>query len=118
MDGGVSTFAHRKLRELVKTPLLQTEHIRLPEQHMNFILADGTDYVRVGAHEDGGITGAMKIFHACESVGLDVETHGPDPGAPTSNVGGTKHQLLRDWDWFTPTSKQTSRRSGSTTPTT
>ena len=79
MDGGVSTFAHRKLRQLIKTPLLQTEHIRLPEQHMNFVLAEGTDYVRVGAHEDGGITGAMKIFHACESVGLDVETHGPDP---------------------------------------
>jgi L-alanine-DL-glutamate epimerase-like enolase superfamily enzyme len=79
MDGGVSTFAHRKLRQMIKTPLLQTEHIRLPEQHMNFVIADGTDYVRVGAHEDGGITGAMKIFHACESVGLDVETHGPDP---------------------------------------
>ncbi len=79
MDGGVSTFAHRKLRQLVKTPLLQTEHIRLPEQHMNFVIADGTDYVRVGAHEDGGITGALKIFHACESVGLDVETHGPGP---------------------------------------
>ena len=79
MDGGVSTFAHRKIRDFVKTPLLQTEHIRLPEQHMNFVIADGTDYVRVGAHEDGGITGAMKIFHACESVGLDVETHGPGP---------------------------------------
>ena len=79
MDGGVSTFAHRKLRQMIKTPLLQTEHIRLPEQHMNFVIADGTDYVRVGAHEDGGITGAMKIFHASESVGLDVETHGPDP---------------------------------------
>ena len=79
MDGGVSTFAHRKLRQMIKTPLLQTEHIRLPEQHMNFVIAEGTDYVRVGAHEDGGITGAMKIFHACESVGLDVETHGPDP---------------------------------------
>ena len=79
MDGGVSTFVHRKLRELIKTPLLQTEHIRMPEQHMNFVIADGTDYVRVGAHEDGGITGAMKIFHACESVGLDVETHGPGP---------------------------------------
>ena len=79
MDGGVSTFAHRKLRQLIKTPLLQTEHIRMPEQHMNFIIADGTDYVRVGAHEDGGITGALKIFHACESVGLDVETHGPGP---------------------------------------
>ena len=79
MDGGVSTFVHRKLRQLIKTPLLQTEHIRLPEQHMNFVIADGTDYVRVGAHEDGGITGALKIFHACESVGLDVETHGPGP---------------------------------------
>lgn len=79
MDNGTSSFAHRKLRQLIKTPLLQTEHIRGPEQHMNFILADGTDYVRVGAHEDGGITGALKIFHACEALGLDVETHGPGP---------------------------------------
>lgn len=78
-DGGVSQFAHRKLRQMVKTPLLQTEHIRMLEQHVDFIVADATDYVRAGAHEDGGITGAMKIAHASEGFGLDVELHGPGP---------------------------------------
>jgi L-alanine-DL-glutamate epimerase-like enolase superfamily enzyme len=78
-DGGVSQFAHRKLRQMVKTPLLQTEHIRLLEQHVDFIVADATDYVRAGAHEDGGITGAMKIAHASEGFGLDMELHGPGP---------------------------------------
>ena len=78
-DGGVSQFAHRKLRQMIKTPILQTEHIRLLEQHVDFIVADATDYVRCGAHEDGGITGAMKIAHASEGFGLDVELHGPGP---------------------------------------
>ncbi|MDP7627562.1 MAG: enolase C-terminal domain-like protein [SAR202 cluster bacterium] len=78
-DNGVSQFAHRKLRQMVKTPILQTEHIRLLEQHVDFIVADATDYVRCGAHEDGGITGAMKIAHATEGFGLDVELHGPGP---------------------------------------
>ena len=78
-DNGVSQFAHRKLRQLVKTPLLQTEHIRLLEQHVDFIVADATDYVRSGAHEDGGVTGAMKIAHASEGFGLDMELHGPGP---------------------------------------
>jgi len=78
-DGGVSQFAHRKLRHMIKTPILQTEHIRLLEQHVDFIIADATDYVRCGAHEDGGITGAMKIAHASEGFGLDVELHGPGP---------------------------------------
>jgi L-alanine-DL-glutamate epimerase-like enolase superfamily enzyme len=78
-DGGVSQFAHRKLRQMIKTPILQTEHIRLLEQHVNFIISDSTDYVRAGAHEDGGITGTMKIAAASEGFGLDVETHGPGP---------------------------------------
>ncbi len=78
-DGGVSQFAHRKLRHMIKTPILQTEHIRLLEQHVDFIVADATDYVRCGAHEDGGITGAMKIAHASEGFGLDAELHGPGP---------------------------------------
>lgn len=78
-DGGVSQFAHRKLRQMIKTPILQTEHIRLLEQHVDFITADSTDYVRAGAHEDGGITGTMKIAHASEGFGLDVELHGPGP---------------------------------------
>ena len=76
-DGGVSQFAHAKLRQLIKTPILQTEHIRLLEQHVDFINAGATDFVRAGAHEDGGITGAMKIAHASEGFGLDVELHGP-----------------------------------------
>ena len=78
-DGGVSQFVHRKLRQMVKTPILQTEHIRLLEQHVDFIVADATDLVRAGAHEDGGITGVMKIAHASEGFGLDVELHGPGP---------------------------------------
>jgi L-alanine-DL-glutamate epimerase-like enolase superfamily enzyme len=78
-DGGVSHTGHRRLRELIKTPLLQTEHVRLLEQHVNFITAGATDFVRAGAHEDGGITGAMKIAHAAEGFGLDVELHGPGP---------------------------------------
>ena len=64
---------------MIKTPILQTEHIRLLEQHVDFIVADATDYVRCGAHEDGGITGAMKIAHASEGFGLDVELPGPGP---------------------------------------
>jgi L-alanine-DL-glutamate epimerase-like enolase superfamily enzyme len=78
-DNGVSQFAHRKLRQMMKTPILQTEHIRLLEQHVDFILAEATDFVRCGAHEDGGITGAMKIAHASEGFGLDMELHGPGP---------------------------------------
>ncbi len=74
-DGGVSIFAHRKLRELLKTPLLQTEHIFGLEQHVDFIVNGGTDFVRTGVHEDGGITGAMKVAHAAEGFGLDVEFH-------------------------------------------
>ena len=75
-DGGVSIFGHKKLRELIKTPILQTEHIFGLEQHVDFIVNGGTDFVRTGTYEDGGITGAMKIAHAAEGFGLDVEFHG------------------------------------------
>jgi L-alanine-DL-glutamate epimerase-like enolase superfamily enzyme len=75
-DGGVSIFAHKKLRSLIRTPLLQTEHIFGLEQHVDFIVNGGTDFVRTGVYEDGGITGAMKVAHAAEGFGLDVEFHG------------------------------------------
>ncbi len=78
-DGGISAFAHRKLRQLVKTPLLQLEHVRGLEQHVDFIVADGTDFVRGDPDTDGGITGVMKIAHATEGFGLDIELHAP-PG--------------------------------------
>ena len=28
-----------------------------------------------------GITGVMKLAHACESIGMDIEFHGPGPAA-------------------------------------
>ena len=79
MDTGISQHAHRKLRQAIKTPILVTEHIRGLEQHVDFIAAEGTDLVRADANYDGGITGAMKIAHAAEGFGLDVEIHAPGP---------------------------------------
>jgi len=77
-DGGISQFAHRKLRQMIKTPLLQTEHVRSLEPHIDFVLADATDFVRGDVGYDG-ITGVMKLAHACEALGLDIEMHGPGP---------------------------------------
>ena len=78
-DAGISAFAHRKLRQMIKTPLLQGEHVRTLEPHVDFIVADATDFVRADADYDGGITGLMKIAHAAEGFGLDCEIHGPGP---------------------------------------
>jgi L-alanine-DL-glutamate epimerase-like enolase superfamily enzyme len=78
-DGGVSAFAHRKLRQLIKTPILIGEHVRSFEIHVDQIVADATDYVRADAYYDAGITGLMKIAHAAEGFGLDVEIHAPGP---------------------------------------
>jgi L-alanine-DL-glutamate epimerase-like enolase superfamily enzyme len=77
-DGGISQFAHRKLRQLIRTPLLLTEHVRTLEPHIDFALADATDYVRGDIGYDG-ITGVMKLAHACEALGIDIEFHGPGP---------------------------------------
>jgi len=79
-DSGVSAFAHKKLREIINTPILQTEHIRGLEQHVDFVLSGGTDFVRGDPDYDGGITGLMKLAHATEGLGLDLEVHvaGPD----------------------------------------
>ena len=77
-DGGISQFGHRKLRQLIRTPLLQTEHVRTLEPHVDFALADATDYLRGDVGYDG-ITGVMKLAHAAEGLGLDVEMHGPGP---------------------------------------
>lgn len=77
-DGGISQFGHRKLRELIKTPLLQTEHVRTLEPHVDFAIAGATDFLRGDVGYDG-ITGVMKLAHAAEGLGLDVEMHGPGP---------------------------------------
>lgn len=78
-DGGISSFAHRKLRQLIKTPILLGEHVRGFELHVDQIVADGTDFVRADADYDAGITGVMKLAHAAEGFGLDCEIHAPGP---------------------------------------
>ena len=75
--GGFSQYAHAKLREFIKTPLLMGEHIRGLESKADTIAAKATDYVRANAGVDGGITGVMKIAALAEAHGLDVELHGP-----------------------------------------
>jgi len=78
-DGGTSAFGHRKLRQIIKTPILLGEHIRGHELHVDNIVADGTDFVRADADYDCGITGLMKIAHSAEGFGLDVEIHAAGP---------------------------------------
>ncbi len=74
-EGGVSAQAHRKLRELISTPLLIGEHIRGIEAKVDLLVSGGTDYVRGDPVFDGGITGVMKLAHVAEGFGLDIELH-------------------------------------------
>jgi L-alanine-DL-glutamate epimerase-like enolase superfamily enzyme len=78
MDGGTSHFGHQRLKEFIKTPLLQAEKVRGLEEHVNFMLAKATDYVRGDPTWDG-ITATMKIAHAAEGLGVDIELHGSGP---------------------------------------
>lgn len=78
-DSGTSAFAHRKLREMIRTPLLQTEHVRGVEPKADFLVAGGTDFLRVDPEYDLGITGAMKIAHLAEAFGIDAEIHACGP---------------------------------------
>ena len=73
--GGISQFAHRKLRDFIKTPLLMGEHVRGLEAKADTIQSGAADYVRASIR-DGGITGLMKIAALAEAFGLDVELHG------------------------------------------
>jgi L-alanine-DL-glutamate epimerase-like enolase superfamily enzyme len=78
-DTGVSTFAHKLLRQRLTTPLLQTEHVRGVEPKMDFAMAGATDFLRADPEYDMGITGVMRIAHMAEALGLDVEFHAPGP---------------------------------------
>jgi L-alanine-DL-glutamate epimerase-like enolase superfamily enzyme len=78
-DTGVSAFAHSRLRQAIRTPLLMTEHVRGFEAKADFVLAGGTDLLRADPEYDMGITGALKIAHLAESLGIDVELHACGP---------------------------------------
>jgi L-alanine-DL-glutamate epimerase-like enolase superfamily enzyme len=78
-DSGVSALGHQRLREKLQTPLLVSEHVRGLEQKANFLLQGGCDMIHADPEYDMGITGAMKIAHFCEAVGLDVQLHACGP---------------------------------------
>ena len=77
-DGGVTPFSHAKLREMIKTPLLQGEQADTIAERMNLVLQKATDFVRadIGRH---GLTGSLKLAHAAETVGIDIEPHRSGP---------------------------------------
>ena len=74
-----SGFGNNRLRQMLKTPLLIGEHIRTLESKADFLIAGGTDFVRLDPEYDMGITGAIKIAHLAEAFGLDAEVHACGP---------------------------------------
>ena len=78
-DGGISQHSHRKLRQQLETPILQTEHVRGLEPFTDFIATESTDFVRADPESDAGITGAIKRARVAEGFGLDIEFHAPGP---------------------------------------
>jgi len=78
-DCGASAFAYRRLREKLKTPVLQTEYVNGFESKADFLMAGGTDMLRMDPEYDYGITGGMKIAHLAEALGIDVEVHACGP---------------------------------------
>jgi L-alanine-DL-glutamate epimerase-like enolase superfamily enzyme len=78
-DTGVAATGHQRLRQQLRTPLLVSEHVRGVEQKAAFLLAGGCDLIHADPEYDLGITGAMKIAHFCEALGLDVQLHACGP---------------------------------------
>lgn len=74
-DSGVSLYAHKRLKSMIKTPLLQGEHLHLVEAHTDMAIAEATDFWRADPEYDGGITGTMKVARAAEGFGMDLELH-------------------------------------------
>ncbi|MEE2659042.1 MAG: enolase C-terminal domain-like protein [Candidatus Latescibacterota bacterium] len=78
-DTGVSSVGHQRLREQLQTPILVSEHIRGLEQKASFLVNGGCDMIHADPEYDMGITGAMKIAHFCEGLGLDLQLHACGP---------------------------------------
>jgi L-alanine-DL-glutamate epimerase-like enolase superfamily enzyme len=78
-DSGLSVDGSRRLREKLETPLMVSEHVRGPEQKASFAIAGACDLFHVDPEYDRGITGALKINHFAESIGMDVQVHACGP---------------------------------------
>ncbi|WP_198664665.1 enolase C-terminal domain-like protein [Halorubrum sp. 48-1-W] len=75
-DTGQSINASKNLTRKLDTPMLGLEHVRTgPFGRADHMTAEAVELVRADVHQDGGITGAMKIANVAEAFGLDVELH-------------------------------------------
>lgn len=99
-DGGVTNFSHQRLRERLDTLLLQGEKVQTVEQRMDMILQGATDLIR-GDVAMQGLTGTMKLAHAAESVGIDIEPHGSGP-AQLHFMAATKNANYYEVVWVHP----------------
>jgi len=78
-DNGTSQHAQKKLRQMIRTPILALEHVRGLEPKADWIAAEATDFVRADPEYDLGVTGTMKTAHLAEAFGLDCEIHSAGP---------------------------------------
>ncbi len=78
-DSSTSMNGHRRLREKLTTPLLITEHVRGIELKAAFLAGGGCDMIHADPEYDLGITGAMKLAHFCEAMGMDIQLHAVGP---------------------------------------
>src|SRR5690606_19623542 len=79
VDVGRSFQAHRRLRESIRTPLLQGERLRGLELRAEMIVAGATDIMRADPEMDLGITGLLKVAHLAEAFGMDLEVANCSP---------------------------------------
>lgn len=78
-DNGISITGQQRLREQLKTPIVGSEYIRGLEIKADFLLRGGCDMLHADPEYDMGITGAMKLAHFSESLGLDIQMHACGP---------------------------------------
>ncbi len=78
-DNGISITGQKRLREQLKTPIVGSEYLRGLEIKADFLLRGGCDMIHADPEYDMGITGAMKLAHFSESLGLDIQMHACGP---------------------------------------
>lgn len=78
-DNGISLTGQKRLRAQLKTPIVGSEYLRGLEIKADFLLNGGCDMIHADPEYDMGITGAMKLAHFSESLGLDIQMHACGP---------------------------------------
>ena len=93
-DTGIALEGHKRLRERLRTPLLVCEHVRGIEAKAAFMIGGGGDLLHIDPEYDMGITGAMKLVHMTQALGLDVQFHACGPAHRAVHGGDAEHAFL------------------------